>query len=119
MELTKAEEQVMQILWRLEKAYVKDILAEMLAPQPAYNTVSTLVRILQDKKVVSHEVVGRSHRYFPLVTREGYRKQKTQQLLKGYFGNSPQALLSYFVKENKLSSQDLDDLLKQLKNLES
>lgn len=119
MELTRAEEEVMQILWRLEQAYVKDILAQMPASRPAYNTVSTLVRILQDKKVVHHEVVGRSHRYYPLISREEYRKQKTRQLVKSYFGNSPRALLSFFVQEKELSSRDFDELLKQLKNRES
>ncbi len=87
-ELTKAEEQIMQILWKMEKGFVKDIIAEMDEPKPAYNTVSTIVRILETKGVVSHEEFGKSHRYYPLVTKKEYTKFKMNDVVENYFGNS-------------------------------
>ena len=86
-ELTKAEEQVMQILWEEKKAFVKEILSHFPEPRPAYNTVSTIVRILEKKGFVSHEEFGKSHRYYPLVQKEEYRDERFSDLMKGYFNN--------------------------------
>lgn len=110
-ELTKAEEQIMHVIWQLDKAFVKEILAELPEPKPAYNTVSTVVRILAEKGFVDHEAFGKSHRYFPLVSKAEYRKFATSKLLSGYFGGKVENLLSYFAQEQNLSLQDLQEIL--------
>jgi predicted transcriptional regulator len=114
-ELTKAEDQVMQILWKLEKAFVKDIVEEMPEPKPAYNTVSTIVRILETKGFVDHKAYGKTHEYFPTITKEKYTKFYLNNLLKGYFNGSFQNLVSFFARENKLDASDLEKLLKEIK----
>jgi len=111
-ELTKAEEQVMLILWTKEKSFVKEIIEDMPEPKPAYNTVSTIVRILESKGFVDHEVFGKSHRYFPTVTKDAYRAFTANQLMKGYFDESPSNMLSFFLKDKSLNTQDLDEMLK-------
>ncbi|AYA38968.1 BlaI/MecI/CopY family transcriptional regulator [Hymenobacter oligotrophus] len=111
-ELTRAEEQVMQVLWRLGPAFVKEVLAEMPAPQPAYNTVSTIIRILEQKGYVGHEAFGRTHRYHALVAQDDYRRHSLRKLLGGYFGNSFGRLVSFFAKEENLTAQQLDELLR-------
>lgn len=113
-ELTRAEEQIMQELWHLEKAFVKEIIERLPSPKPAYNTVSTIVRILETKGFVGHEAFGKSHRYHPLVSKEEYRTFATGKLLNGYFENSPRNMLSFFVEEQKLDLEDADELLKML-----
>ncbi len=115
-ELTKAEDQVMQILWTLQKGFVKDIIEEMPNPKPAYNTVSTIVRILESKGFVDHKAYGKTHEYFPLITKEKYTKFYLNNLIKGYFNGSFPNLVSFFAKENKLDVQDLEKLLEELKN---
>jgi len=115
-ELTKAEDQVMQILWTLEKGFVKDIVEKMPEPKPAYNTVSTIVRILETKGFVDHKAYGKTHEYFPIITREKYTKFYLNNLIKGYFNGSFQNLVSFFAKENKLDTNDLEKLLEELKN---
>ena len=115
-ELTKAEDQVMQILWRLQKGFVKDIIDEMPNPKPAYNTVSTIVRILETKGFVDHKAYGKTHEYFPLITREKYTKFYLNNLIKGYFNGSFQNLVSFFAKENKMDVHELEKLLEELKN---
>lgn len=113
-ELTRAEDQVMQILWKLEKAFVKDIIEQMPEPKPAYNTVSTIVRILETKKFVDHKAYGKTHEYFPLVSREQYTKFYLNNLLKGYFNGSFASLVSFFAKENKINTQEIEKLLNEL-----
>src|SRR5690606_1457747 len=100
-ELTRVEEQIMQELWDLDKAFVKDINDKLPDPKPAYNTVSTIVRILETKGFVDHETFGKSHRYYPLVSKEEYRTFATRKLLNGYFDNSARNMLSFFVEEEK------------------
>jgi BlaI family transcriptional regulator, penicillinase repressor len=116
-ELTKAEDQVMQILWQIEKGFVKDIIEHFPDPKPAYNTVSTIVRILETKGFVDHTSYGKTHEYFPIISKEKYSKFYLNNMLSGYFNGSFQNLVSFFVKDNKLSAQDVDTLLKQLENL--
>lgn len=117
--LTKAEEQVMQILWNLEKAFVKDIIERIPEPKPAYNTVSTIVRILQDKGFVSHEAFGKTHRYYPLVSKKEYTKSYMKKFLANYFGNSFQEMVSFFAKEDNMSIAELEELMKEVgKDLE-
>ena len=115
-ELTKAEDQVMQILWKLEKAFVKDIVEEMPNPKPAYNTVSTIVRILETKGFVNHKAYGKTHEYFPTITKERYTKFYLNNMIKGYFNGSFQNLVSFFAKENKMDANDLEKLLNEIKN---
>jgi predicted transcriptional regulator len=115
-ELTKAEDQVMQILWKLQKGFVKDIIEEMPNPKPAYNTVSTIVRILETKGFVDHKAYGKTHEYFPVITKEKYTKFYLNNLIKGYFNGSFPNLVSFFAKENKMDVQDLEKLLEELKH---
>lgn len=114
-ELTRAEDQVMQILWQLKKAFVKDIIEEMPEPKPAYNTVSTIIRILETKGFVDHKAYGKTHEYFPLISREKYTKFYLNNMITGYFNGSFNNLVSFFAKENKLNANDLEKLLKEIK----
>ena len=115
-ELTKAEDQVMQILWTLQKGFVKDIIEEMPTPKPAYNTVSTIIRILESKGFVDHKAYGKTHEYFPVISKDRYTKFYLNNLLKGYFDGSFQNLVSFFAKENKMDVNELEKLLDELKN---
>ncbi|WP_276496817.1 BlaI/MecI/CopY family transcriptional regulator [Pontibacter litorisediminis] len=114
-ELTKAEEEIMQVLWKLERAFVRDILEELPEPKPAYNTVSTIVRILETKGFVGHEAFGKSHQYFPLVGQDKYKSFFLKNFMSGYFGGSFEKLVSFFAKDNNLDVQELDQLLKHVK----
>ncbi|BDC98230.1 BlaI/MecI/CopY family transcriptional regulator [Persicobacter psychrovividus] len=113
-ELTKAEEQIMQVLWEKKEAFIKDIVAELPEPKPAYNTVSTIVRILEKKEVVGHRSFGRSHQYFPLFSKDEYRKYSLKNLLNGYFGGSLKGLVSFFAKEKDVDISEYEALLKEL-----
>jgi BlaI family penicillinase repressor len=115
-ELTKAEDQVMQILWVLEKGFVKDIIEQMPEPKPAYNTISTIVRILETKGFIDHKAYGKTHEYFPIISKEKYTKFYLNNLIKGYFNGSFNNLVSFFAKENKLSAKDMQKLIDELKN---
>ena len=116
-ELTKAEDQIMQILWKLEKAFVKDIVEKMPSPKPAYNTVSTITRILEKKGFVGYKAYGKTHEYFPLVSKDQYTKFYLNNLVSGYFNGSFQSLVSFFASENKMDAGDIDQLLKKLEEL--
>lgn len=109
-ELTKAEEQIMQILWEVEKGFVNDILDKFPLPKPAYNTVSTIVRILERKGFVGYKAYGKTHEYYPLVSKREYTKSYFKGFMNNYFGNSYQALASFFTKENKLSIEELEEI---------
>ena len=115
-ELTKAEEEIMQVLWALDAAFVKDMITELPEPKPAYNTVSTIVRILQQKGFVGHEIHGKSHKYHPLVTKDAYTKSFMKGFVERYFSGSYQQMVSFFTKEDNLSLNELEQLLKQLKD---
>lgn len=114
-ELTKAEEEVMQILWKNGKGFVKDLLEEFPAPKPAYNTVSTIIRILETKGFVDHKSYGKTFEYFPLVNKEQYSDFIMKSMMKNYFGNSFKKMVSFFANNNKLSVKDLDELMKEVK----
>ncbi len=118
-ELTKAEEEIMQILWQLDSAFVKDIISQLPEPKPAYNTVSTIVRILQQKGFVGHEPLGKSHKYYPLVSKEAYTKSFMQGFVKKYFSGSYQQMVSFFTQQEDLSLKELEQLLKELKDRQS
>ncbi|MEL6536125.1 MAG: BlaI/MecI/CopY family transcriptional regulator [Bacteroidota bacterium] len=115
-ELTKAEEEIMQVLWEMESAFVKDIIAQMPEPKPAYNTVSTIVRILNKKGFVGHTAHGQSHRYHPLVSKAEYTKSFMNGFVQKYFRGSFQQMVSFFTKEDDLSLAELEELLKELKS---
>jgi BlaI family transcriptional regulator, penicillinase repressor len=116
-ELTRAEEEVMQILWKEKKAFVKEILDRFPEPRPAYNTVSTIVRILEKKGFVSHDEFGKSHRYFPLIMKEDYREMRLTDLMKGYFNNSMKQVLSHFSDGKGLDIKETDELIIFLEEL--
>ncbi|MBU2553045.1 MAG: BlaI/MecI/CopY family transcriptional regulator [Bacteroidales bacterium] len=109
-QLTKAEEQVMQVLWQLKKAYVRDIIDQLPAPKPAYNTVSTIVRILERKGFVGYSAFGKSHEYFPRIEKKTYRSRYFKEVLKNYFGDSYRSLASFFTKEQNLSIEELEEI---------
>jgi len=113
--LTKAEEQVMQVLWKLEKGFLREIIDAMPAPKPHQNTVATLLKILVDKEFVSITVLGRQHMYSPLVGKEEYSKRTMKQIVKGYFEGSFSNVVSFMVKENNISIEELESLLAQIK----
>ena len=113
--LTKAEEQVMQVLWKIGAGFLKDIVEAMPNPKPHSNTVATLLKILVEKQFVGTETVGRMHRYAPVVSKEAYSKNTLNTVVKGYFGGSFTRAVSFLVEENKLSVEDLELLLQQLK----
>lgn len=109
--LTNKEEEVMKVLWRLDKAFVKEILAEIKGQKPHYNTLSTIVRNLEDKEYVGHEAFGNTHRYYPLVTKEAYRKQFVNRSLVDFYDNSYKSMVSFFAKEEKISVEDLKEII--------
>jgi BlaI family transcriptional regulator, penicillinase repressor len=109
-ELTKAEEQLMQILWDKKKAFVNDLLEVLPEPKPAYNTVSTIVRILEKKGFVSHKAYGNTHQYFPVVTKKAYTKQTFKTMLSGYFSNSFEQMVSFFATEEKLTLSEMEEI---------
>ncbi|MCU7496045.1 MAG: BlaI/MecI/CopY family transcriptional regulator [Ignavibacteria bacterium] len=113
-EMTKAEEQIMQILWKLGKGFVNDIIKELPEPRPAYTTVSTIVRILEKKGFVSHKAYGNTHEYYPLVTKENYTKDHLKGFLKGYFSNSFAGMVSFFSKEEDLDVSEMEEIMKML-----
>ena len=108
--LTKAEERVMQIVWQLKKGFVKDFIAEMDAPKPSYNTVSTIIRILEKKEFIGHKAYGKSYEYFPKISKFAYRKFAFSKLFSDYFEGSYGIVMSYLVKEEGLSKEDLEEL---------
>ena len=118
-QLTKAEEEIMQILWDLESAFVKDIIARLPKPKPAYNTVSTVVRTLEQKGFVGHEPRGRSHKYRPLIAKDAYTRAFMKGFVKRYFSGSYQQMVSFFTQEDNLSVNELEELVVQLKKLKS
>ena len=114
--LTKAEEQVMQVLWKLEKAYLKDILDAMPEPKPHSNTVSTVIKILIEKGYVDHEVHGRVHCFFPIVSKEEYSGYSIRSIVEGYFEGSFADVVSFMIQQKELKVADLELLLKEMKN---
>jgi len=111
MQLTKAEEQVMQILWEMEEGLVKDIRDRFEDPKPARNTISTVVRVLEKKGFVGHKAYSNVHSYFPLVSKSEYSKKQLFGLMENYFNNSFPAMASFFAREKDLSMKELDQLL--------
>ncbi len=110
-ELTKAEERVMQIFWKMKKAFVKDIIEEIPdEPKPPYNTISSVVRILEKKGYLGYKAYGKTYEYYPLISKAAYKKMYLKKLLSGYFEDSPASLMSFLVKEEKLSEEEIAKL---------
>jgi BlaI family transcriptional regulator, penicillinase repressor len=113
--LTRAEEQLMQILWKIKKGFIKDLIDRIPEPKPAYNTVSTFVRIMERKGFVGHTAYGKTHEYFPLISKKDYTKLYMKGFIKNYFSNSLQEMVSFFAKEDKMSISELEALLQEVK----
>jgi len=119
-ELTRAEEQVMQILWKIERGFVKDVVELLDNPKPAYNTISTIIRILEKKGFVDHKAYGKTHEYFPIVSKKDYTKSYFGNFLNKYFSNSFPQMVSFFSNENNMSLEEMEKirvlLEKEIKN---
>lgn len=109
--LTNKEEEIMHILWKLEKAFVKDVLAEIKNEKPHYNTLSTIIRNLEDKGYVSYNAYGKTHQYYPIVSKEDYKKRFMTLAIDNYFNNSYKNVVSFFAKEEKISVADLKEII--------
>jgi predicted transcriptional regulator len=116
-DLTKAEEQIMQVLWNVEPAFIKDIIAELPAPKPAYSTVSTIVRILESKGFIDHEAFGTTHRYYAVISKEEYSHFSLKKMMENYFDGSLKQMVSFFSRKEKLTVKEMDDLLKMMENI--
>lgn len=113
-QLTKAEEQIMHILWDIERGFVKDIIEHLPDPKPAYNTVSTIVRILEKKGFVAHRPYGNSHEYFPTLKKEDYTKAYLKSFVSNYFSDSYSEMVSFFTKDKKMSLKELEEIKKMI-----
>ncbi|MBS1609002.1 MAG: BlaI/MecI/CopY family transcriptional regulator [Bacteroidetes bacterium] len=113
--LTKAEEQVMQVLWKLNRSFLRDIVDAMPNPKPHQNTVATLLKILVEKEFVNITVLGRQHQYSALISKEEYSRKTMKQMVKGYFEGSFSNVVSFMVKDNNISIEELESLLQQIK----
>ncbi len=113
-ELTKAEEQVMQVLWQIKQGFAADIIAHFPEPKPAYNTMLTVVRILEKKGFVSHETFGKANRYYPLVSKEQYSESFMQQFVRNYFDNSFKSMVSFFANNHDITLEELDDIRRMI-----
>ena len=116
-ELTKAEENIMQILWSIERGFVRDIIEQLPKPRPSYNTVSTITRILEKKGFVGHKAYGRSHQYFPLVSKDQYSRASLRKLMSDYFGGSFKSLVHFFSQHQDLDIDEVDEVIKMLKRI--
>ena len=117
--LAKREEQIMQVLWELEKAFVKEILEAFPAPKPHYNTISTMVRILEEKGFIGHNAFGKTHQYYPIISKEDYQKTAVGDVLGKYFDNSYSKMVTYFAQEENISEDELAEIIKMIKNKKS
>lgn len=111
LELTRGEEEVMQILWSIGSGFVNDIIARMKEPKPKYTTVATFIKILENKGFVRHEVVGKSHLYFPLVAKEEYAGNVMRSMVSNYFGGSLSQMVSFFSQKENISVKEMDEIL--------
>lgn len=114
--LTKAEEEVMHIIWQLERCLVRDVIEQLGDPDMPHSTVSSVVRILEKKGFVDHKAYGKTYEYYPLITKEEYAGQGVQNLVEKYFGGSPKQLVSYLVQSKDVNMKELNDLMKTLNN---
>lgn len=118
-QLTKAEEEIMQVLWDLEEANVATVIEQLAEPKPAYNTVSTIIRILESKGFVDHRKAGKGYIYFPVVSRETYSNHSMTKLIDSYFNGSFKSMVSFFVKNNQMDVKELESILKEINKNQS
>lgn len=114
--LTNKEEEIMQILWKLKKAFVKDVMAEITEDQPHYNTLSTIIRNLEEKGFVNHNAYGNTHQYFPIIKMEDYRKRFMKTAIDTYFNSSYKNMVSFFAEDEKISADELREILAIIEN---
>lgn len=114
--LTKAEEEVMQIIWKLKRCLVRDVIEQLGDPNMPHSTISSVVRILEKKGFVNHKAYGKTHEYFPIVTKEEYAQQGVKSLVEKYFGGSPKKLVSFLVQNEDMDLKELNELLKSVNN---
>jgi BlaI family penicillinase repressor len=114
--LAKREEQIMQVFWNLEKAFIKEIIPELPDPKPHYNSVATMVKILEDKGFLTHEVVGNIFCYYPVISKDDYQKHAMKDIVSQYFNNSYPGMLAYFAKEQKISESELNEIIEIIKS---
>ena len=108
--LTAKEEEIMQILWEIERGLVHDVIERLSKPKPPYSTVSSVIRILERKAYVGHKAYGKTHEYFPLISKKEYRKRTFRYMLQNYFDNSLENVVSFMVKEEKLKPEDIEEI---------
>ena len=116
IKLAKREEQIMQVFWDLEKAFIKEVIPHLPDPKPHYNSVATMIKILEEKKFLDHDSVGNLYRYFPIVSREEYQKHAMKDIVSNYFDNSYPRMLAFFAKEQNLSDDELNEILELIKS---
>jgi len=114
--LAKREEQIMQACWQLENAFIKEIINEMPDPKPHYNTIATMVKILEDKGFLGHETIGNVFRYYPVISKDSYQKHAMNDIVSQYFDNSYPNMLMFFAKEQKISDEELNDIVNLIKS---
>ena len=114
--LAKREEQIMQACWHLGKAFIKEIIAELPDPKPHYNSVATMVRILEEKGFLGHEALGNTFQYYPVVSKEQYQNHAFDDIVKQYFNNSYPRMLAYFAKEQKISREEINEILELIQS---
>jgi len=115
--LTKAEEPIMQILWKIEKGFINDILDQLPDPKPPYNSVSTIVRVLVKKELIGYHVYGNTHQYYPLISKEEYRKKQLNKLVKEYYSNSLKLVVSFFSENKNLRQEEVDEVMQMLEEI--
>ena len=114
--LTNKEEEILQVIWQLEKAFVKDVVAELPKPKPHYNTISTIIRNMEEKGVVGHNSFGKTHQYFAKISKEEYKKGFMQKTIQNYFENSYKNVVSFFAQEEKISVKELKEIISIIEN---
>ena len=116
IKLAKREEQIMQVFWDLNKAFIRDIIPLLPDPKPHYNTVSTVIRKLVSQGYLGHEDFGGTHRYFPKISKEAYQRQFLGDSMAAYFDNSYKNMVAFFAREKKITPEELKDILKSIEN---
>lgn len=116
VKLAKREEQIMQAFWELNEAFIKEIIPLLPDPKPHYNSVATIVKILEEKGFLAHETIGNLHQYYPVISREDYQKHAMKDIVKDYFDNSYPRMLAFFAKEQKLGEKELKEIFKMIKS---
>lgn len=118
-QLTKAEEKIMKILWKIEKGFINDILEHFPNPKPPYNSVSTIVRVLVKKEIVSFKKYGNTYEYFPLISKEEYRKSQMNNLIKNYYNNSLKQVVNFFSENKNIDMNEVDEVMKMLDEIKN